>query len=51
MCPRSPGATGAGLKERGKARVRKEKIIWSSEYRFMVDAWEPEGEEGRGKLR
>ena len=40
-----------GLEGAGEARVRKEKIIWSSEYRFMVDAWEPEGEEGRGKLR
>ena len=40
-----------GLEGAGMTRVRKEKIIWSSEYRFMVDAWEPEGDEGRGKLR
>ena len=31
--------------------MKAEKIIWSSEYRFMADAWEPEGEEGRDKLR
>ena len=35
----------------GESRARKGKIIWSSEYRSMADAWEPEGEEGRGKLR
>ena len=28
-----------------------EKIIWSSEYRSMADAWELRGEEGRDKLR
>ena len=26
-------------------------MIWSSEYGFAEDAWEPPGEEGRGKLR
>ncbi len=35
----------------GESRARKGKIIWSSENRSMADAWEPEGEEGRGKLR
>ena len=40
------------LDVRGKQFEREaEKIIWSSEYRFMVDAWEPRGEEGRDKLR
>ena len=31
-------------------KVRTEKIIWSSYYRFMVDALEHTGEEGHDKL-
>jgi len=30
---------------------KEETIIWSSEYRLMVDALELRGEEGRDKLR
>ena len=35
----------------GKEWCRAERIIWSSEYRFMADALELSGEEGRDKLR
>ena len=38
------------LKEPG-VKDGVETIIWSSETRFMVDAWELRGEEGRDKLR
>ena len=30
---------------------RDERLIWSSEQEFTVDALEPPGDEGRGKLR
>ena len=30
---------------------RRERLIWSSEEESMVDALEPPGDEGRGKLR
>ena len=44
---------GAEVRDQGRGddSGHMEKIIWSSEYRSMADAWELRGEEGRDKLR
>ena len=49
--PAEPRSVRGVLEGAGESSGRKGKIIWSSEYRSMVDALEPEDEEGRGKLR
>jgi hypothetical protein len=40
-----------GRKKASSFFERRERLIWSSEEESMVDALEPPGEEGRGKLR
>ena len=40
-----------GVTDETKREERDERLIWSSEEEFTVDALEPPGEEGRGKLR
>ena len=42
---------GCGTESRSVDYERRERLIWSSEEESMVDALEPSGDEGRGKLR
>jgi hypothetical protein len=41
----------ADREEKKRNLERRERLIWSSKKESMVDALEPPGEEGRGKLR